>query len=59
MGHKYAIGQDVYYYPPINTALRPARTRSSAGCRSSSRGRLFAAEKFERTADENDLSPAD
>jgi len=34
MGHKYGVGQDVYYSPP---ALRPARTRSSAGCQSNSR----------------------
>ena len=61
MGHKYRIGQDVYYRPSIKysaapgiytiTKTLPVESEDRVGYRIKS-----AAETFERTADESELT---
>jgi hypothetical protein len=63
MGHKYGVGQDVYYKPPIKhtaalgtykiTARLPVEIEGQHTYRIKN-----AAESFERTADESDLTLA-
>ena len=64
MGHKYAVGQDVYYSPPVRHAAPPGPYKIVARLPIEVEGRLAyriksAIEKFERTADESELAPAD
>ena len=64
MGHKYRVGQDVYYSPPIRHGAAPGTYKVLARLPVESEGRLThriksAAETFERTADESELAPAD
>jgi len=64
MGHKYEVGQDVYYSPPVRHSAPPGSYKIVSRLPVELEGRLLyriksAVEKFERTADETDLSPAD
>ena len=64
MGHKYGVGQDVYYRPSIKHTAAPGIYKIVGTLPLEMEGRLTyriksAAETFERTADETDLSPAD
>ena len=62
MGHKYGVGQ--YYSPPVRHSAPPGPYNIVARLPVELEGRVAyriksAIEKFERTADESDLSPAD
>ena len=64
MGHKYGVGQHVYYRPSIKHTAAPGIYKIVATLPVESEGRLTyriksAVEKFERTAEESDLSPAE
>ena len=61
MGYKYRIGQDVYYRPSIKHTAAPGIYKIVGTLPVESEGRLTyriksAAEKFERTADESELT---
>jgi hypothetical protein len=61
MGHKYAVGQDVYYQPSIKHSAARGIYKVTARVPVESDGRLTyriksAAEAFERTADESELT---
>jgi hypothetical protein len=61
MSHKYAVGQDVYYWPPIKHSAAKGIYKITARVPIESDGRVLyriksAAEAFERTADEVELS---
>src|SRR6516225_11540109 len=63
MGHKYRIGQDVYYRPSIKYAAAPGIYKIIKTLPVESEDRLryrikSAAEMFERTADESELTSA-
>jgi hypothetical protein len=63
MSHKYSLGQDVYYSPSIKHTAAPGiykivRTLPVEHGRPAYRIKS-AAESFERTAEQGDLSPAD
>jgi len=64
MGHKYRIGQDVYYRPSIKHTAALGIYKIVARLPVESEGRLTyriksAVEMFERTADESELTLAD
>jgi hypothetical protein len=59
--HKFSIGQDVYYQPPVKHSAARGIYKVTARVPVESDGRLTyriksAAEAFERTADESELS---
>jgi hypothetical protein len=59
MSHKYAVGQDVYYSPPVKHSAARGIYKITARLPVESEGRLTiksAVETFERTADEVELS---
>ena len=61
MAHKYKIGQDVFYRPSIKFTAAPGIYKIVGTLPVESEGRLTyriksAAEKFERTADESELT---
>ena len=61
MGHKYRIGQDVYYRPSIKHTAAPGIYKIVGILPVESEGRLTyriksAAETFDRTADESELT---
>jgi hypothetical protein len=61
MGHKYRIGQDVYYQPSIRFSAAPGIytiTKTLPVEREDRRAYRIksAAEEFERTADESELT---
>ena len=61
MGHKYRIGQDVYYRPSIKYTAVPGIYKIVGILPVESEGRLTyriksAAETFDRTADESELT---
>ena len=57
MGHKFPVGQDVYYKPPVKHSAAPGIYKIIGTLPVESEGRLTsAAEKFERTADEGELT---
>jgi hypothetical protein len=64
MGHKYGVDQAVYYIPRVRHSAPPGPHKIVSRLPVELEGRLLyriksAVEKFERTADESDLSPAD
>ena len=64
MGHKYGVGQAVYYEPSIKYTAAPGIYIIIKTLPVESEDRLAyriksAAETFERTADESELAPAD
>jgi hypothetical protein len=64
MGYKYGVGQDVYYNPPVRHAAPPGPYKIVARLPVELEGRRVyriksGGEKFERTPDESELSPAD
>ena len=63
MGHKYGVGQDVYYKPPIKHTAALGTYKITATLPVEIEGQHAyliknAAESFERTADESDLTLA-
>jgi hypothetical protein len=61
MGHKYAVGQDVYYKPSIKHIAARGIYKITARVPIESDGRVLyriksAAEAFERTAEESELT---
>jgi hypothetical protein len=61
MGHKYGVGQDVYYQPSVKHTAARGIYKITARLPVDSDGRVTyriksAAEAFERTADEVELS---
>jgi hypothetical protein len=61
MGHKYQVGEDVYYQPSIKHSAARGIYKITARLPVDSDGRVTyriksAAEAFERTADEVELS---
>jgi len=61
MGHKFSVGQDVYYKPPVKHSAAPGIYKIVGTLPVESEGRLAyriksAAETFERTADESELT---
>ena len=64
MGHKYRIGQDVYYRPSIKHTAAPGTYKIVRTLPVEMEGRLLyriksGVETFERTADEIELTLAD
>jgi hypothetical protein len=63
MSHKYSLGQDVYYKPPIKHTAARGIYETVRTLPVEREGRLTyriksAVEKFERTADETELTLA-
>ena len=61
MSHKYSVGQDVYYKPPIKLSAALGTYKITARLPVELEGRLAyrvksAVEKFERTADQSELT---
>ena len=64
MSHTYSVGQDAYYDPRFRNTAAPGLYKIVGTLPVESEGRLTyriksAVEKFERTADESDLTLAD
>ena len=63
MGHKYRVGQDVYYSPPVRHSAAPGPYKIVSTLPVESEGRhtyriRSVIETFERTAEESELTLA-